>query len=209
MMIYILVVVVLIISVVVHEFFHGLMAFYLGDLTAKKSGRLSLNPLVHLDVLGSVVFPVLCLLIGGGVIYGWAKPVPVCASCFRNPYLGMRLVALSGPLGNICLVLCAIFASYIFDWLSMIDSVVMILLMLVIQINCVLALFNLIPCPPLDGGYLWPSFIIDRISAFQRRYPWVLWVFLGVLLMSGVLNDYYRFFIVPVVVFFQSFLKVF
>jgi Zn-dependent protease len=155
---------ILIISVIVHEISHGYMALYLGDPTAKYEGRLTLNPLKHLDPIGSVLVPILGY-ISGGIIIGWAKPVPFNPYNLRNQRWGEALVALAGPISNI--VLAVIFAIAIrFATSSGLTSPgFFFLASYLVFINIVLAIFNLMPIPPLDGSKI--LFALFP-SSFQR-----------------------------------------
>lgn len=144
---------VLLISLVLHETAHGLAAYAMGDKTAKLSGRLSLNPLKHIDWLGFIM-----LLVAG---IGWAKPVPVNMMQFKDPKKGMAVTALAGPLMNILLV----FVSLVFYALGILhefNGYVMLFLYIMAYYNAVLAMFNLLPIPPLDGSKVLFAFLPSR-----------------------------------------------
>lgn len=139
-------------SVVFHEISHGAVAARLGDPTARAAGRLTLNPVPHIDPFGSVILPGL-LALSGGTVFGWAKPVPVVPRYFKNPTGGMAITALAGPATNI--VLATITGRVILeavDWQGAWLRAVLIFGLL----NATLAVFNLIPIPPLDGSRLLP-----------------------------------------------------
>lgn len=153
----------ILVAVTVHEFAHALIADRLGDSTARLLGRLSLNPIVHLDLLGTILF-----IVAG---FGWAKPVPVNPRNFANWRQGMMLVAAAGPLANVTLV----FILGLLFQLGLIDQSTLLARMVyaTIQINAILAIFNLLPIPPLDGskilsGLLPPAQAIayDRVAAY-------------------------------------------
>ena len=153
----------ILVAVTVHEFAHALIADRLGDSTARLLGRLSLNPIVHLDPLGTILF-----IVAG---FGWAKPVPVNPRNFANWRQGMVLVAAAGPLANVTLVfiLGLLFQLGIIDPSTLLARIVYA----TIQINAILAIFNLLPIPPLDGskilsGLLPPAQAIayDRMAAY-------------------------------------------
>ena len=141
---------ILIPSVMFHEVSHGFIADKLGDPTARNAGRLTLNPIAHVDPFGSVILPGL-MAIAGGPLFGWAKPVPVNPSRFSKPTAHMALTALAGPGSN--LLLAAVLARVAWPSLSGIPQEIVALL---IVINVFLAVFNMLPIPPLDGSRLLP-----------------------------------------------------
>jgi Zn-dependent protease len=146
----ILIVLIIIFSVVVHEVAHGYAALWMGDTTAHYAGRLTLNPIKHLDFLGSFLIPL--LLSFSGVIFGWAKPVPYNPYNLRNRRWGELLVAIAGPISNIILaIVFGVFIRLISAGSSDVTTLVFVA-SLIVQVNIVLALFNLIPVPPLDGS---------------------------------------------------------
>jgi Zn-dependent protease len=146
----------LIIAIVFHEVSHGLVANALGDPTARQRGRLSFNPIRHVDPLGTVLLPMI-LAVSGAPVFGWARPVPVVAKRLRNPRYHMILVALAGPGMNLLLALCAalILAALVaipphgLAWAFIGQNLLNFL-----AINVFLAIFNLIPLPPFDGGHV-------------------------------------------------------
>lgn len=151
----ILQIVILILSVVVHEVSHGLMAYRLGDPTAKYAGRLTLNPISHLDPLGSFLIPLLLAISGTGVIFGWAKPVPYNPYNLTNQKWGPALVGLAGPLSNVALALLAgVSMRALLVTGADTDLFILKVLALVITINVLLLVFNMLPIPPLDGSKL-------------------------------------------------------
>ncbi len=186
-------------SVVVHEVAHGYVASLLGDQTARYAGRLTLNPIKHLDPIGSVIVPLITSM--GGFIFGWAKPVPVNPYNLRPQRWGEFWVAAAGPLSNIVLAL-AFSAVIRFGGSTLPESFVAICSSIVL-INLVLAFFNLVPIPPLDGSKVLFSLLpihLGKIRDFLERYslflvlifilflwrlflPLILWVF--VLLIGG------------------------
>jgi Zn-dependent protease len=144
----------ILLSLSVHEFAHGYVSNRLGDPTPARAGRMSLNPLAHLDPLGTLAL-VLSSLTGFGL--GWAKPVPINPRYYRNPLRGTLLVALAGPLANLSL---AVLFALIFRWQeARMDYILKIFLLLGIQINLGLFNFNLIPIPPLDGSKVLAYFL--------------------------------------------------
>ena len=179
-------------SLTIHEFAHGWMAWRLGDDTAKRMGRVSLNPLVHLDLVGT-----LALVLTG--LIGWAKPVPVNPWLFRRKGRDMILVSLAGPLSNAAMaILFALMAKAVlisgFDVVSIVlDSgsastvvtVLLTFLMLAVMLNIALAVFNLIPIPPLDGFQVVSAFLPESVDHFLRRFQMVFFIALFVLVYKG------------------------
>lgn len=161
-------IVVLLFSVVIHEVSHGLMANALGDPTAKNLGRLTLNPLPHLDMFGSIILPLLLFLIPGNpFIVGYAKPVPYVPENLRDRKYGPAKVAIAGPASN--LVLAFLFGMTLRFLPDVFTSpLVPQLLSFIIILNLVLAIFNLFPIPPLDGHWLLMTFLPRRFARFRR-----------------------------------------
>lgn len=158
-MLTILSIVILIFSVIVHEVSHGYMADRLGDPTPRLQGRLTLNPLKHIDPVGSVLVPLLTYVLGG-FTFGWAKPVIYNPYNISNKRLGEFLIAAAGPLSNLALAVVFgllirfSFAGYVTPWIEIASYIVVI--------NIVLAVFNLIPLPPLDGSKLLFAFLPNQ-----------------------------------------------
>ena len=172
---------VFIISVIVHEISHGAVAYWLGDETAYRMGRLTMNPISHIDPVGSVILPLLLsipLLFGiQPVIVGWAKPVPYNPNNLKNPKGGAGLIAWAGPASNI-LIAC-VFAGLLAS-LSISPQMVMAF-QYIILINLMLAVFNLVPIPPLDGSKILTAFLPDHspiISFIERNSMMLLLAFL-------------------------------
>ncbi len=149
----------IIISAIFHEYAHAWMALYLGDPTAKKAGRLTLNPLAHIDPFGTIVLPLL-LMITSGIFIGYAKPVPINPYNLRDQKYGPAKVAVAGPASNllIALILSLFLRQFTFS------SFVQLALSFAVYINIILALFNLIPIPPLDGSKLLKAFTSFDLS---------------------------------------------
>ncbi len=144
---------VFLISLAAHEFAHAWFANRFGDSTAKDKGRLTLNPIKHLDLFGSVIIPLMTFM-SGGFIIGWAKPVPVNMRNFRNPFRDDAIVSVAGPLSNILLSILFLVVFIITRELSLAGNIIMDTIWLAVVFNVFLAMFNLLPIPPLDGSHL-------------------------------------------------------
>ena len=167
---------ILIMSVVIHEVSHGYAAYFQGDKTAEYQGRLTLNPLMHLDIWGSLLVPIISYSLGGFII-GWAKPVPYNPYNLRNQRWGEAIVAVAGPASNI--VMATIFGLLIrFTGVALPESFIQIAATAVF-INILLAIFNLVPVPTLDGSkILFSLFPLNMaIRSFFERYGLILVLF--------------------------------
>lgn len=185
----IIVFIVIIISTVLHEVAHGYAAYFQGDTTAKDEGRLSLNPLVHLDLFTSVILPVL-LYLTGGVVLGAAKPVPVDRRNLRNGEGSMAIVALVGPMMNL---LIAFLAFLIGHFTGALDDrgVVGFIFGQTIIMNLGFMAFNLIPIPPLDGSRVLYYFLSDKLREmmdFIEMRMGILFVYLSLVIFGGALS---------------------
>jgi len=182
---------ILIMSVVIHEVAHGYAALWLGDVTAKYAGRLTLNPIKHIDPLGSIILPAIMALLPGNFIFGWAKPVPYNPYNLKNQRWGELIVAAAGPISNIII---AIFFGLLIQFsvlLGLPASFVEIALT-VVFINLVLAIFNLMPIAPLDGSKILNALLpADKAAAymnFVQRYSIFLLVFFIFIVWDFVLR---------------------
>lgn len=175
----------LIISITVHEFAHAKTAQKLGDPTAAIAGRVSLNPLRHLDPVGS-----LCMLLFG---FGWGKPVPVAVLNFKNPKRGSALVALAGPVSNLIMACVWGFLLGALYPILPYGGYVHELLVIAVQLNCVLCVFNLLPITPLDGSRILALLLPDQIYYKMLRYERVFFIILVVLMLLNILNPVIQF----------------
>lgn len=171
---------ILIFSIVLHEVSHGVVANALGDSTARLSGRLTLNPIPHLDPIGSVILPLGLIILaqvtgGAGIIFGWAKPVPVNPFNLRGKY-GSAIVSLAGPGSNIAIALVFGLALRFLP-IEAIHPSLLFIFGYIVYLNILLAVFNLIPIPPLDGSHILFTFLprsAARIQALLQQYGFVL-----------------------------------
>lgn len=146
------IIIVLVLSVIIHEVSHGYAASLLGDPTARLAGRLTLNPIPHIDLFGSILLPALLLFTNSGFLIGWAKPVPYNPHNLRWPHFGEAAVAAAGPVANIAIALTFGLLIRASDTFVFITPGTIELLSSIVFVNIVLALFNLVPIPPLDGS---------------------------------------------------------
>jgi len=174
-----------IIGIVVHESSHAYAADKLGDPTARVEGRVSLNPINHIDPIGTILLPAFLILTGTGFVFGWAKPVPVNPFNFRNPSRDRLLVALAGPLSNF--VIAGIFA-LIARFLPIGNNNLPMLLLSIITVNLSLMMFNLIPLPPLDGSAIWPVIFPNNASFLYNIERQGFVYLLGFLILDSVTN---------------------
>jgi Zn-dependent protease len=179
-----IVLVILIFSAIIHEVSHGLAAEKFGDDTARDAGRITLNPIPHIDPYGSILLPALLLFLHSPIIFGAAKPVPVNFDNLRPRKLGMAVVSLAGPLSNFLL---AIICAFILR-LGLSNDIANPILKQVILLNIVLGTFNLIPIPPLDGSKVIAAFLPDQLMYTILSWERFGFILVIVFLMLGWLQ---------------------
>lgn len=177
-------------AITLHEAAHGWVASKLGDPTARQLGRITMNPIKHIDPVGTIAVPLVLVMLSGFII-GWAKPVPVDPRHFKQPLLDMALVALAGPVSNFIMA-CGWALLITLSTTMLADSPVAIHLLRMAQagmtINLILMVLNLIPIPPLDGGRVVAGVLPKQMAlSFMRIEPYGMWIILA-LLFSGVLG---------------------
>ena len=186
----------LIFAITLHEAAHGWVASQCGDKTALMMGRVTLNPIKHIDLVGTLIVPIVLLFLGG-FIFGWAKPVPVAWQNLTHPRRDMFLVALAGPAANLLMAIlwaavakCAILflVSHPQHWINITGQFLQATAGFGIVINCVLLILNLLPIPPLDGSRVISSLLpAPAAHAYERIEPFGIWILLA-LLVFGILG---------------------
>jgi len=185
-------------ALTVHEFSHALSAYYLGDQTAENAGRLTLNPLAHIDLFGTVILPLILILSQAGIVFGWAKPVPVNYYNLRNQKWGPAIVSLAGPAANLIFaIFCIILWNLVKLYLPLgPDNLLVQFIFMLILVNIILMVFNLIPIYPLDGSRLLFALLPDRWENFK-----IFWERNGILILvifiifgQGLLDPLFNFF---------------
>jgi len=186
----------LLFAITVHEAAHGYAARHFGDRTAEMLGRLTLNPIKHIDPLGTVLIPLALLLSGAGFIFGWAKPVPVAPRNFKNPGRDMAIVAAAGPASN---VLMAVFWAIVMRLSAALmtdmgtsGQAIFLMAQFGVIINALLAVLNMLPIPPLDGGRVAVGLLPPKASSsLSQIEPYGMWILVG-LLATGLLSPIIR-----------------
>ncbi|MDC0195492.1 site-2 protease family protein [Candidatus Thioglobus sp.] len=174
----------LLFAITLHEAAHGWVASKLGDHTARMMGRVTLDPTKHIDPIGTIAIPIVLLLSSSGFIFGWAKPVPINFNALRNGKNGMIWVALAGPGANIVMAICWLFVMIIA--IKMNITVLIEMGRVGILVNCVLAVFNLLPIPPLDGSRVISALLPNRLAyQYNQLEQYGLYILLGLMFLGG------------------------
>ena len=180
----------LLLCMIIHEFAHGYVAMRLGDKTALNAGRLTLNPIPHIDPIGSILFPLLLFMTNSGMLFGWAKPVPINVNCLKNPKRDMGLIAAAGPFSNLLLAIFFVIiwricselippSSFLFWIRTNIQNGV--------SLSLVIGIFNLLPLLPLDGGRILMSLLpLKYAIRYQATEKYGFFILISVILLSQV-----------------------
>ena len=174
----------LLFAITLHEAAHGWIASKLGDHTARMMGRVTLDPTKHIDPIGTIAIPLVLLLSSSGFIFGWAKPIPINFNALRNGKNGMIWVALAGPVANIVMAVCWLFVMIIAININI--AVLIEMGRIGILVNCVLAVFNLLPIPPLDGSRVISALLPNRLAyQYNQLEQYGLYILLGLMFLGG------------------------
>jgi len=179
---------ILLFAIVIHEYAHGWVAWRLGDITAKLAGRLTLNPLAHIDPIGTVLLPAMLMIMNFPVIFGWARPVPVDFASLNNPKKDIIWVGLSGPIANLFLAILLSFILKLFIVRNGYYNPLIVVLNTAILTNLVFAIFNLIPIPPLDGSRVMIGLLPRDLAIIYSRLEPYGFIIIFSLLYLGIVG---------------------
>ncbi len=179
-------------ALTVHEFSHAMAAYYLGDPTAQQAGRLTLNPIAHIDLFGTILLPLFLILSSTGIVFGWAKPVPVNYYNLRNAKWGPAIVSVAGPAANLIFgIVGIILLNLVNNFTSLgVNNLLWIFLYVLIIVNFILMVFNLLPIPPLDGSKILFAVLPDKYHDFKvvlEKYG--IYILFALLIFGGSFLD--------------------
>lgn len=187
-------IIVLIFSVIIHEVSHGIAAYLQGDKTAEQAGRITLNPIPHIDLIGTILVPAMFVLSGANAFLAWAKPVPYNPNDLRNKKWGELIVAIAGPISNIILMILFILSIFILEYFKLGNEFILQVLFMGGFLNLFLAIFNLIPIVPLDGSKILFSLLPFNLSQktrwfMEKHQMYIFIVFLLIIFNMNFLGE--------------------
>jgi Zn-dependent protease len=199
-----IVVIPLLLAITLHEAGHAWMAYHCGDDTAKSLGRITLNPIKHIDIIGTIILPSLLILSGAPFVFGWAKPVPVNYHNLNNPRRDMALVAIAGPLANLLMLI--LWTVIIYFTPQSIDTNTLSVPLFIFQaaqygiiINIILMVLNMLPIPPLDGSKILASVLPQQqVKQYNKIAPYGLFILIA-LMTTGTLTDILQYSVIHII----------
>lgn len=177
-------------SLTLHELTHAFIAFRLGDRSQTVRDRITINPIKHIDIWGSVLLPIMLLLSNSGFIFGWAKPVTVNAQSFKSPYRDMAITGAAGPVSNLMLAALGLLILKLFAGFFTASNVAFSSIYIFIMLNALLFAFNMLPVPPLDGAKLIAYMLPETARKQYIQYGPYAMIIVFLLMLSGVLNPF-------------------